>query len=592
MKRKGLGNHFVIGMALGLGLGLLSMAGIGKSMDLFFYDLFHGPLFEKLLPKNRPPEEILIVALDQTSLAEINRQTPLPRSLHARLIQNLAQGGAKVIAFDFIFDLPTAAKEDEALAQAVRHAGNVVLGASIEADRTKWHEARTMARPLDTFLENAAFGIVSVALDPDNVVRRYYDLLPGENGFAAEAARLFLGKKTEPPPGAYIPFLGPPNTFSTISYYQALDPAKYLTKDFFQGKLVLVGLSLKTPAGKDMPVDTFRTPYLRTWEKDYMSGVELHANMIAGILGQNWITLPKDEFVWGLILVCALCGSFLHYPWRPRAGAGLALAAGFGYFILAFISLRFAALKIPVIQPLLALELPYALFGIRAYLQSEIKRREIRNAFSKYLSPAILEVVLADPKALELGGRKCLATVFFSDLAGFTSISEKLTPEEVAAFLNRYFDVMTEIIFRHNGTVDKFIGDAIMAFWGAPVADPDHALNACRAALEMQARMASLREDMQREGMPALSMRIGLNTGEVIVGNMGSSRLFNYSVLGDTVNLASRLEGANKEFGSAILVSKAVQEHAGSRIVVKPLGAIRVKGKAEETEVFELTGIT
>ncbi|MFZ5569125.1 MAG: CHASE2 domain-containing protein [Thermodesulfobacteriota bacterium] len=591
MTFKGLKPHAVAGSLLAVLLGLSSPLGLMKSADRVFYDLCHP---DQAASRRSDPdviEDIVIVAIDQPSFDELNMQWPWPRSLHARLIDTLTREEAAVIALDLLFDRPTSAAQDQALAGSIAASGRVVLASAEEPQKGAGFSGTVLVRPMDMLRRHAAVGLATVPLDPDNVVRRYYDLPPEESSFAGATAGRFSGTAIRPAAGAYIPYAGPPYTFQTISYYQALSPEEFLPPDFFKNKIVLVGLSVKTTAGKDRP-DTFATPYQRSGAADYMSGVEVQANMIAGLLRRNWITTAGPSAACLLVVLSAVAGSLLQAGWRPVKSAMLAAGAALAYLSAAFICLRWAGLLIPATLPLAAFILPYGLFGGRAYLQGEKRRREIRNAFSKYLSPAILQVVLDNPGALELGGRKRLVTVFFSDLAGFTTISEKLAPEEVAAFLNRYFDVMTEIIFQHKGTVDKFIGDAIMAFWGAPVADPDHSVNACRAALAMQARMESLRRDMQAEGMPALSMRIGLNTGEAIVGNMGSSRLFNYSLLGDTVNLASRLEGANKEFGTAILISRSVVDHAGGKIVVKSLGDIRVKGKAEATAVFELTGMS
>jgi adenylate cyclase len=190
-----------------------------------------------------------------------------------------------------------------------------------------------------------------------------------------------------------------------------------------------------------------------------------------------------------------------------------------------------------------------------------------------------------------LGGVKVEATILFSDIAGFTTISERNTPEVISRLLNKYMTAMTRIITRHNGTVDKFIGDGIMAFWGAPLADPEHALNACRAALAMQERLAPLNRELRELGLPEVSFRVGVNLGEVIVGNMGSEELFDYTVIGDAVNLASRLEGANKQFGSQILISSFLYERVRERVEATLLGMINVKGKTDSVEVYALRGL-
>ena len=588
MKLPNLKQHLIIGGVLAVIWSFFLVLNAFNA-DLVFYDFFQGFLQgDGKEPKSL--DDIVIVAIDQPSFDELGRQWPWPRSLHARLIETLTREGAAVIALDILFAEPSVEKEDKALVDSIAKAGNVVLVSAEEPTQGMGFSGRILTYPFDALLDKAAIGLATVPMDPDNVVRRYYNVPSEESGFAVTTARQFSGSNVVPPENAFIPYLGPPNTFRTISYYQALDPSEYLPAGFFKGKIVLIGLSVKTSAETGR-VDTFATPYQRSGMADYMSGVEIHANMIVGIMNRNWITRPPRYAALLLIILMAVLGSLLQVRWRPLRSAALTAGACLAFFISALICLRMASIFLPVTLPLLALGLPYPFFGGQAYIMGEKRRREIRNAFSKYLSPAILKVILDHPDDLELGGKKCLVTVFFSDLAGFTTISEKLAPEKVSEFLNRYFDAMTEIVFKHNGTVDKFIGDSIMAFWGAPVPDPDHAVNACLAALEMQTRLEYLRKDMQAEGMPSLSMRIGINTGESIVGNMGSSKLFNYTLLGDTVNLASRLEGANKEFGTSILISRAVVDHAAGRILSKRLGEIRVKGKTEATEVYKLTGI-
>jgi len=232
--------------------------------------------------------------------------------------------------------------------------------------------------------------------------------------------------------------------------------------------------------------------------------------------------------------------------------------------------------------------LSYVTHGAMTYIQTEKKRRELGRAFSHYLSPAVLNMVLERPEKLKLGGEKVEATILFSDIVDFTRISEKIPPEDVSLLLNLFFDDMTKIIFKFKGTVDKFIGDAVMVFWGAPLPDPEQALNACRTAIAMQDRLKSLRDEMKRDGLPEINIRIGINTGEVIAGNMGSSKLFNYTVLGDAVNLAARLETANREMCTSIIISKSVYEKAAGSVKARPLGSIQVKGKAAPVEIYEL----
>jgi adenylate cyclase len=198
----------------------------------------------------------------------------------------------------------------------------------------------------------------------------------------------------------------------------------------------------------------------------------------------------------------------------------------------------------------------------------------------------VVDQLLADPKRLALGGEMREITIMFTDLAGFTKLTEKTAPDVVSRVLTEHFTEMTDIILAHGGTVIQFIGDAIMAFWGAPLDDPDHRLHAVQAAVAMQRGMAKLRNDLAAKGLPEIHMRVGVNTGNAVVGNMGSRRRFAYSALGDCVNLASRLEGTNKAYGTRILVSGETAKGVGDAIALRRVDLVRVSGKTEAVEIF------
>ena len=218
--------------------------------------------------------------------------------------------------------------------------------------------------------------------------------------------------------------------------------------------------------------------------------------------------------------------------------------------------------------------------------------RWLEGAFSRYLAPSVIEALKSDPSLLELGGRTREVTVLFSDVAGFTTLSEKLRPAQVSALLNEYLTRHCDAVFAHEGVVDKFIGDAVMAFWGDPVPQADHALRACSTALDVQAAMPGLEPTWRAMGLPEFKVRIGLNAGTATLGNMGSRQRFDYTALGDTVNLASRLEGANKAFGTSILIGQEVRAQTGAAILAKPLARLVVVGKAEPVQVYELVALS
>jgi adenylate cyclase len=227
---------------------------------------------------------------------------------------------------------------------------------------------------------------------------------------------------------------------------------------------------------------------------------------------------------------------------------------------------------------------------IHGYLTEKRERHFIENTFGKYMSPKVVDKLLEDPTGLKLGGEEKELTAFFTDLGGFTTFSEQLSAEELVNLLNEYLTEMTEILLKHEGTLDKYDGDAIKAFFGAPVYFNDHAKRACWVAIEMQEKLAILREKWAREKRPELSMRIGINTGMMVVGNMGSKNRMNYGMNGDSVNLAARLEGVNKEYGTFTLISESTYEQARDFIETREIDNVRVIGRTNPTRIYELLG--
>jgi adenylate cyclase len=238
--------------------------------------------------------------------------------------------------------------------------------------------------------------------------------------------------------------------------------------------------------------------------------------------------------------------------------------------------------------PEVGLALTFAAAATVEYLTEGKQRRQTRAAFDKYMSPEVVDEIMRDPDAIKLGGEKKEISIFFSDVAGFTTISERLSPEELVLLLNRYLSAMTDIIRMHRGNVNKYLGDGIMALFGAPLGEPNHATLACYAALDSQTELARLREAWKQEGLPEIIARIGINSGPCIVGNMGSQARLEYTVMGDCVNLASRLEGANKFYDTMILLGTKTFELAEGDIEAREVDRLRVKGKQEPVVVYEL----
>lgn len=579
--------HGLLGGVLAI---LLGLSPVGESIELAGYDLLH--LFGT---RSAPSKEIVLVGIDEPSFAELGLQWPWPRSLHGKLLDRLRAAGAAVVGFDVLFPEPSVPEEDAAFAAALGKAGGAVLASDVELARAKIYTRETLVEPLPLFAEKARTGLAAVPLDRDHVVRRTYPLREGETGFAEAVASARLGRPVgRAPEGSYIAYAGPPGSYPEISYYQALDPPAFLPDNALRGKVVIVGRTLKSsPDLGKSGNDLFATPHLFAGAPSLMHGAEIQANLVDGYLSRRFVTrvgLPAPSAA-TLLLAAGLLGGLLQLRWRPLRSGALTLLGAFAWLAVAALLFSRRLTWVPTFLALPAFGVPYALSGAREYLRSESKRRELKKAFSHYLSPSVLETLLADPGKVSLSGRTVEATVLFCDIAGFTTLSEDLAPADIARLLNRYFDETTRIVREHRGTVDKFIGDAIMAFWGDPVPDPDHAFNACAAALEIQRRLDALRETEGQGGLQGIRVRIGVNTGPVVAGNMGSSELFSYTVLGDTVNTASRLVGANKERGTAILVGASTREKAGSRVAARPLEPLSVRGKSRTVEVYELVGL-
>ena len=370
-----------------------------------------------------------------------------------------------------------------------------------------------------------------------------------------------------------------PETFPIVSVVDVLDGN--VPREKIRGRAVFVAA---TAVGTH---DQRVTPLERA-----VPGVYVHATLAQNILEGRQLIRPTYAVLLELVLLLAIGGIAGVLMARFRVWGQIATALGLSVCWVVVDQLLFTyGLVIVLVLPLLLIFFCLLAMSMWSYLVEQRERRQTRAAFAQYLSPQVLERVLAEPEEyLKLGGRRYDATVLFSDIRGFTTISESLTPEELGRLLNEYMTPMTNIVFAHQGTLDKYIGDAVMAFWGAPVEQGDHALGACRAALEMQAEVTRLNRRFIDEGLPTLSIGVGLSTGPMTIGNMGSDDHFAYTALGDRVNLGARLEGLTKEYGVGVMISEVTQRRVADDMLCRELGAIRVKGKNEPVRIYELLG--
>lgn len=533
---------------------------------------------------------ITIVGVDEASFAQIGQRWPWPRDLHARLIDRLTEAGAAVIAFDMIFAENASPGEDAAMAAAIRRAGNVVLAADHVYQETAGLRQWLRVDPLPELQSaGARSGLTSVVIDGDAVIRRFPDspdIFWRQTIAALQAARPELGLAGDIPAGALVRHLGPAHTFPYVSYHRVLAESEQLPPELFRDQIVLVGRDVRaSPEVGNAQADLFATPFLDTSQL-LTPGVEIHATLIENALTGSAIAPASLTQTMGMLSLFAVLALPALRRWHP-AGSGLwlgalaAVALGLSWWLFEHHSFWMAPGATAS-----TLVMMYVGNGLLAYLAERERAAQIKGAFAKYVAPQVVEQMVARPELVRLGGERRELTLLFCDLAGFTSMSERLTPEAVARVINRYLTAMTRIIISRGGTVDKFIGDAVMAFWGAPLTDAQHARHAVEAAVAMQQAMDDLQAEFAAMGAGIVSLRIGIHSGPAVVGNMGSEERFDYTALGDTVNLASRLEGINKIYGTRILLSSSTAEALGPDIRVRTVDRVRVKGKNEAVEVM------
>jgi adenylate cyclase len=376
-----------------------------------------------------------------------------------------------------------------------------------------------------------------------------------------------------------------------VSYYQALDPETFLPPGRFQERIVLVGLSLKAAVSTNGGApDTFPTAYTLTSES-LTSGVEVQATILDNLRLRLYAVPVSRLAMIGLVVVAAFLAAALC--WRGvswRTGGAAFLTVGF-FLVGAWALLRYGRLWAPPALPVAA---TLGVFGARFgldYARERRLRHAVSEAFSRYLSPELVAQLARDPSALKLGGERRNLTILFCDVRGFTTLSEKLKdePERLTSLINRLLDPLSGAVLTEGGTIDKYMGDCVMAFWNAPLPSPDHPLRAVRAALGMMDAVRELNRTLRREEgetAPAFAIGVGINTGDCVVGNVGSRWRYDYSVLGGTVNLASRLEGLSKEYGVPLILGPATAEAVRDHHVLIELDRIAVRGRETESAIF------
>lgn len=623
-------------------------------------------------------DDVIIVDIDDVSLAKLGRFYNWPRLYHAKVAEYLAQGGAAAVAFDIFFvesdslmpdviqlfeetrgqvvaslfnelkiplqtgQVSTAINSvlyswgyDRDFAEASQAAGNVyfpsylttgelddssdlpVRGRAVRYDlgttekfaymmaAGDLYQVGRMTLPVPVLLGAArGTGYYNIEPDEDGVTRRQplllalgdrvypsmdFQIILDRLGVSREQVRVELGKYISAGDMLKIPvdengrmlitYFGQYKKFRYISYSDVL--MELVPAEYFRDKIVLIGA---TAAGlMDLRVVPFSNVF---------PGPEIHANIMQTLLSGQFVKRVPWHLTLAMLVVFGLLTVFVSLRFKPMVAGLILFGSMMAYFVAAAVLFDRSLIWVEMVRPLaVVLFTNMAILGYR-YLTEEKQKVWIKNMFQGYMSKDLVDKIMANPDLLAMGGDKKEITVFFSDIKGFSSFSEKLgTPERLIALINEYLGAMSDVVLEHGGYISKYEGDAIMAFWGAPTEDPRHAQTCIKCVWAMNQRLKALNQDLAQRNMPNLFTRFGINTGLVTVGNVGSERKKSYTAMGDSVNLGSRLEGANKEYGTAIMISEFTYEKVKGLYPVRELDMLRVVGKEQPVRVYELLGM-
>lgn len=515
-----------------------AVRGAGNAVLGYFFD------FEGKEPSEQSPRLGTYNLVRDRSAGKGQRRVPGAR----RVVANLPALAAAAADVGYFNVFPS--RGDGALRKvpmAIRYGAEMTLPLSLAMLRVASGETAT--------IELADFGVRSVRLGSTDIP-------------VSEDGQMLLN------------YRGPGRTFPHVSAKDVL--AGTAPREQLRRKLVLVGVTA-IGAG-DIRVTPFDEVY---------PGVELHATAMDNILRRDFLWQPKLIVVFEVGVILAFCGALGVLLGRARGVAGIAVAAALlaAYLIGSQWLFIHRGLPLSLIYPLLAISLTYTGISVQHYVVEERERRKTRRALELYLSPSMARLVSEQPERLKLGGERREMTVLFSDVRQFTALSEGLEPEALVDLLNVYLGEMTAAVFAHEGMLDKYVGDAVMAVWGAPLPQADHATRACAAGLEMHERLARLNREARERGWPVMQMGVGLNSGPMIFGNMGSAHHLSLTVMGDNVNLGSRLEGLTKTYGAGVIASEATVRAAGDTIVAREIDLVRVKGKQVAVRIFDVLGL-
>jgi adenylate cyclase len=602
---KNTNRHRWIIIAIAILLILLEIAGNLPNITNPFTGLELGTwdTFFRLRGQRPPDDQVVIVSIDDASLNWVHETWPWKRSHLAEIVNWLNKAGARVIGLDiFLFDPSANPADDQALADALASSKATVSVSQIYP--TTEFSGETNQLPLPIFQKAlSGYGVTQITRDKDAITRGVtaYQTFTDQvyYNWSFKLASLYLGvtPPSNPSPasltfnGEVVPlnnqgrllvnFDGPSGTY-VHKYSAAFVPLGDYPAELFRNKIVLIGSTSETLQ------DYYPTPFSPS---SPTPGVEVIANTVATILRGNYIRQAPPWTTLLLIIAAAIAAWFISKISRPTLAVVILAGALLGYFFIQFEIFVQARWEFAVVTPATMLFLGVIIPTLDQAVSQELEKRRVRNLFSRFISPEMVAQLIETQNINSLNRRTDL-TILFSDIRGFTTISEKLTPEEVVALLNPYLAAMTAVIHKHGGTVDKYEGDAIVAFFGEPIHYADHARRAVLATLEMRKVLHDLNQQWKTEGRSkdGFEIGIGLNTGQVFVGLLGSEQRMNYTIIGDSANLAARLQDLTKEFGWPILISESTYQQVKEEFDAEFADSRLVKGKTEPVGIYKLLG--
>jgi adenylate cyclase len=544
-----------------------------------FLETWESRISDAFYAQSNPDNNIVIIAIDDKSMQELG-QWPFDRERFATVIDNLNQ--SFIIGIDVSFF--ESSTNDSLLAESLNKS-KVVLAMEYTSFSHKDGDlyGENLLKPTSTLGtpgENFDIGFVNLYTDLDGVTRSFTPHISGiedHDHFSMvivekltgsipilEDSIMLINYFSEPGGYQYI-------SFSDV-YNRIIDPS------YFQGKIVLIGAT-----AADLHDDVI-VPI----SEKAMPGVEVNANLVQSILTRDFLNRQDNLSALVIIFLFSILAGILLFRFRIIIVTIFLVALFIVYIFLSIYIFDSFGIIMKILYPILSTILVFVTIVVVYYRTEEKSRKWITSVFGKYVSPVVIDNLIKNPDSLILGGEKKDITIFFSDIRGFTSISEKLDPEDLVGLLNEYLTEMSSIIIDNQGLVDKYMGDAIMALWGAPLEQTNHAENACLSSLKMISRLKELNNKWDKDGIPLFNIGIGLNSGDAVVGNMGSSDRFDYTAMGDNVNLASRMEGLNKIYGTNIIITDNTFQMVKDKFETRKLDFVRVKGKRKPVLIHEL----